>query len=164
MKNKVIFLLLSVICLSSNCVKKDSENCHYSIKFSNNTTKSLRVKEEFLSKHHPDPFNLTRLAYAAQGEDHKVYSGDQDNRSAMGGRSCYEDAPTLDGFTDTVFVYVFDAELIENTPWDIVVKDYLVLKRYDLSLDDLRRLDWRVTYPPTDAMKDIKQFPAYGSE
>lgn len=62
----------------------------------------------------------------------------------------------------TVFVYVFDADIVENTSWGIVARDYLVLKRYDLTLEDLQRLDWKITYPPTEATKNIKQYPPYG--
>jgi len=165
MKNKInYYLLLVLICTASHCGKKeDNEICHYTIKFSNNTTKNLRVIYYFLHPiHHPDPLNIRKFSYTARGEIHKINSGEQDNRSAMEGRACIESIFKQEGYTDTVFVYVFDAELIENTPWEVVARDYLVLKRYDLTLGDLQRLDWRVTYPPTEAMKDIKQYPPYG--
>lgn len=48
---------------------------------------------------------------------------------------------------DTLAFYVFDAQVIETTPWDTVKAKYLVLKRYDLSLDDLQRMNWIITYP-----------------
>jgi len=164
MKNVIKLLLLLVICIASTCGKKyDSENCHYAIKFSNNMAKDLRVRDEFLHPiHYPNSFNIEKLSYTARGEMYKVRSGEQDNRSAMGSRGCVENVfNRVDGFLDTVFVYIFDAAIIENTSWDIVARDYLVLKRYDLTLEDLQRLDWRVTYPPTEAMKDVKQYPPY---
>ena len=77
---------------------------------------------------------------------------------------CFEKVFKNENFSDTVYVYVFDAAVVDNTSWDIVAKDYLVLKRYDLSLEDLQRLNWQVTYPPTEAMKDVKQYPPYESE
>jgi len=46
-----------------------------------------------------------------------------------------------------MMVYVFDAHVIETTAWDSVKANYLVLKRYDLSLDDLKRMNWTITYP-----------------
>ena len=49
--------------------------------------------------------------------------------------------------TDTLTVFVFDAQVLETTPWDTVKAKYLVLKRYDLSLDDLNKLNWEITYP-----------------
>ena len=44
-------------------------------------------------------------------------------------------------------VFVFDAEVLETTPWDTVKVNYMVLKRYDLSLEDLESLNWTITYP-----------------
>lgn len=48
---------------------------------------------------------------------------------------------------DTLSVFVFDAQVLENTPWDTVKAKYMVLKRYDLSLDDLNKSKWIITYP-----------------
>ena len=84
----------------------------------------------------------------------------KENKDALFSRSCIEHQFGRIG--DSLFVYIFDAELIENTPWEVIAKDYLVLKRYDLTLEDLQRLNWKITYPPTEAMKDVKQYPPYG--
>lgn len=43
--------------------------------------------------------------------------------------------------------YVFDAYILETTPWDTVKSKYLVLKRYDLSFEDLEKMNWTITYP-----------------
>jgi len=58
-------------------------------------------------------------------------------------------------------IFIFDGTVIGNTDWEIVEKDYLVLQRYDLSLQNLRELNWKVYYPPTEAMKDMKMWPPY---
>ncbi|MFN8205896.1 MAG: hypothetical protein U0T82_00610 [Bacteroidales bacterium] len=60
------------------------------------------------------------------------------------------DSPTkeiFDGSRDTLLVFIFDAPLLDSTPWDTVKANYLVLKRYDLSLDDLNSINWIITYP-----------------
>lgn len=62
---------------------------------------------------------------------------------------------------DTLSVYLFDASTYEYAPWNEVRGDYKVLKRYDLSLDDLLKLNWTVQYPPKEVMKDMKQYPSY---
>lgn len=46
-----------------------------------------------------------------------------------------------------IMVFVFDANIVENTPWDTIRKNYLILKRYDLSYDDIVSLNWIITYP-----------------
>ena len=38
---------------------------------------------------------------------------------------------------------------------------YIVLARYDFSLQDMERLDWKFSYPPNEAMKDIKMDPPF---
>jgi len=62
----------------------------------------------------------------------------------------YYQAPSEGLFSDnvdTLSVFIFDAKVLESTPWDTVKVNYLVLKRYDLSLADLIGLNWMVTYP-----------------
>ena len=62
----------------------------------------------------------------------------------------YYSAPTKAFFKyniDTLSVFIFDAQLLENTPWDTVKARYLILKRYDLSLDDLNKMNWIIAYP-----------------
>ena len=167
MKNVIKILLLALICMAITCdpIPKESENCHTAIKFSNNSEKDLRVRDIFL--HYilfPDPLNIKGLSYTARNDIYVVKSGEQDNRKATlgSGTTCIEDIFKREGYTDTIFVYVFDAAVVENTPWEVVTRDYLVLKRYDLTLENLQRLDWKITYPPTEAMKNVKQYPPYG--
>jgi hypothetical protein len=45
------------------------------------------------------------------------------------------------------FIFIFDANAIETTPWDTIVKHYNILKRYQLTKDDMEKLDWVITYP-----------------
>ncbi len=72
--------------------------------------------------------------------------------------------------------YWWESEIKESTQgivmlfvydWDALKADtlnnYKVTQRYDLSLSDLDRLGWTITYPPTEAMKDVKMWPTYGT-
>ena len=154
MKNVIILLLVYIICAAVTCEPKERDNCHTAIRFSNNTDKKLYVRDVYIS----NPFDISRLSNTVF-VSYVVNAGEQNNRRAISFAGCFEHDFER---ADTVFVYIFDASVIENTPWEVVARDYLVLKRYDLTLSDLQRLDWRVTYPPTEAMKDIKQYPTYG--
>ena len=40
-----------------------------------------------------------------------------------------------------------------------VRKGYKVLARYDLSLEDLERLNFELSYPPDNRMQGIKMYP-----
>jgi len=165
MKNVIKISLVALICMATRCTDKENENCHTAIRFTNNSEKNLRVVDKFTHRFFTDPLDIRKgFAESANSVQFIIKSSEQNNERATRSFSCYEKIFIDEYFSDTVYVYVFDAAVVDTTPWDIVAKDYLVLKRYDLSLEDLQRLDWQVTYPPTEAMKDVKQYPPYESE
>ena len=43
--------------------------------------------------------------------------------------------------------YVFSVDTLEKYSWEEIREGYKILKRYDLSMDDLDSLDWTITYP-----------------
>jgi hypothetical protein len=153
-------LVILLICTASRCQDKESENCHTAIGFSNNSTKNLYVRGMHYIPRYPFASEVGYI-HSTVNERYKVKSGEQSNRKAMSSSGCHEDRFDDDYYSDTFIVYIFDAAVVENTPWEIVARDYLVLKRYDLTLEDLQRLDWKITYPPTEMMKDVKQWPPY---
>jgi hypothetical protein len=66
--------------------------------------------------------------------------------------------------TDTLSLFIFDADVIDQYSWDIIKEEYKILKRYDLSSQDFKRLKYIITYPPTEEMKDVKMYPPYKEE
>lgn len=64
--------------------------------------------------------------------------------------------------SDTLSIYFIEGQVYENEDWEDIVNEYQILKRYDLSIEDLEALDFNVPYPPTSAMSDIRQYPPYG--
>lgn len=64
---------------------------------------------------------------------------------------------------DTMCLFILDEDTISKYSWDIIKSDYKILQRYDLRVDDigLRQLNFKITYPPTEAMKDIHMYPPY---
>ncbi len=49
--------------------------------------------------------------------------------------------------TNYPHLFLFDKIIIDTTSWDIIKADYIVLRRYDLSLQDLENSNWTITYP-----------------
>ncbi len=49
--------------------------------------------------------------------------------------------------TTKLMLYIFNNKTVESVPWDTIRQNYLILKRYDLSLEDLDSLNWTITYP-----------------
>jgi hypothetical protein len=62
-------------------------------------------------------------------------------------RGSWEDCFADNIPSDTIMVYIIDADVLENVYWDTIVKNYMILKRYDLSLQDLEDMNWTITYP-----------------
>ena len=62
---------------------------------------------------------------------------------------------------DTVSLFIFDQEVIDNNSWNTVVDNYMVLQRYDFTKEDLKRIHCQVYYPPTPEMSTIRMWPNY---
>lgn len=64
-----------------------------------------------------------------------------------------------------ISVYLFDGKIINPAFTNIPdYRDYNELKllaRYDLLLEDLEMLGWKVSYPPSLEMKDVHMFPSF---
>lgn len=48
---------------------------------------------------------------------------------------------------DTLVVYILSKDTVDKYSWEKIRSDYNILKRYDLSLDDLKKQNLTVTYP-----------------
>lgn len=66
--------------------------------------------------------------------------------------------------TDTMSIFIFHTDTLNKHSWDVIRDRYMVLRRYDLSLDDLKKLDKIVPYPPSPAMSNMKMYPPYKRE
>ena len=66
------------------------------------------------------------------------------------------------GNTNVLSLFIFDADTFNTYSWDEIKNDYKILRRYDLSLQDIKNLNYIIPYPPTETMKNIKMYPPYG--
>lgn len=62
---------------------------------------------------------------------------------------------------DTLSIFIISNDTVNTYNWNVIRGEYKILKRYDMSLQDLKTLNKTVSYPPTEVMKNIKQFPPY---
>jgi hypothetical protein len=60
---------------------------------------------------------------------------------------------------DTMRIFILSVDTVNKYTWEQIRLDYNILKRYDISLQDLKRMD--IYYPPSEKMKDIKMYPPY---
>lgn len=45
-----------------------------------------------------------------------------------------------------LYIWLFDREVIDNTPWEEVVENEMYLIRYDLTIQDLEAMNWEIIY------------------
>lgn len=48
---------------------------------------------------------------------------------------------------DTLSVFIFHSDTLEKYTWEEVRDGYKIIKRYDLSLDDIEHMDYTIVYP-----------------
>jgi len=150
MKPLKITILLSVFLTLAGCPMMDYD---YSFRFSNNSTRDVYIYLGVIGRDnggtlYPD----TAVAEVKCGvlfkkEESRFYSYSRTKK---------------DIWTDTLSLFIFDADTFDTHNWEEIKNDYKILQRYDLSPQDIKQLDYKITYPPTGAMKDMKMFPPYG--
>jgi hypothetical protein len=145
-------MLLIPILMGGSCENND-KNCHDRIYFLNKTSRTLYVKKE-------DSVILSRYNGYPYSDSYKVLPNENNYTAffnVFSGRSdCYENT-----LKDTLYVFIFEEDVLANHSWADVVDKNLVLQRYDLSLKDLQQLNWQISYPPSELMKDMKMYPPF---
>ncbi len=142
---KMQILFLTVLLLSSTCENED-EDCHKRITIINNSEKSIYVVGD---TNYPDTTYFRHSSGPTEDPYNYRISAKSSSDRPLQNRSCWE---TIFSYgdqisSDTLMIFIFDAEVLETEEWSDVVHDYKVLKRYDLSLDDLMQNDFTITYP-----------------
>ena len=66
--------------------------------------------------------------------------------------------------SDTIIIFIFHTDTLSKYTWEEIRDGYKILKRYDVSWQEMERLKGRLYYPPTEDMKNMKMYPPYGSE
>ena len=146
----VVFLALSVF----SCRYVEDENHHYFIRFENKLSNAVYFVE---SVFYPDTSTFVGSALASP-QIYKV-SSNEINKSALKNRNSWEFVYTDVLPHDTLMIFVFDAKKLEARKGH---PRNAFLIRYDISLQDLQRVNWYLTYPPNISMKAIKMWPRYG--
>ena len=142
MKILIYFLIISLLCLGSTCKKDDENDYHKIIKFINNSNMELYVQQ---SGGYPDTtFARGEFPNPILSELNRILPNET-NTMALEARYSYEEKFKYS--YDTLMIFILNSQVLKTTPWEKVQQDYLVLKRYDLGLEDLKRMNWTITYP-----------------
>jgi hypothetical protein len=159
MRKAMNYILIFIFIFSCACVKK--KDCHKTIVFRNNSDKTIYID---YGVDYPDTLNIpARYQNPVLQPDVYKVSPYSKNENALWRRTCYEGSLKNGIFhSGIIMIYVFDAEVLDTVLWETVKEENMILKRYDLSLEDLQMLNWEVPYPPSEAMKDMEMYPPYG--
>jgi hypothetical protein len=106
---------------------------HFEIK--NNSNSSIYFA---FSYSYPDT-NIARISnipYSGGNQTHKIFA----QNSTSEGTNVF-------GISQTTQMFIFDANIIENVPWDSIVAHNMVLKRYQFMESDMQKANWIITYP-----------------
>jgi hypothetical protein len=143
MKMKLLVLIISILLLNQACGDKE-ENCHKTITFKNISNNSLYVVG---SSFYPDTLSFIGIPNPVLDSSHTKVLPEETNTRMLWGRDCIELAFKDLIPSDTMIIYVFDTHVLETTPWVSVKANYMVLKRFDLSIENLENSNWTITYP-----------------
>jgi len=142
--NILVMVCIWLMSMATQCSRYD---CHNQINFVNNSAKDVYIEISGISHHYHDldttqfylmfsnPYNYNPPDYF------RIKSGEK-GKVEIRRKNC------LEGWIaqGRVFVYVFDAEVLATVPWEVVGKDYLVLKTYHINLEEMESSNWTITY------------------
>lgn len=141
-KKYILHLFVSVVVILTfigcSSTYKGYDDCHNTIMFKNDSPTTVyyvsTLKDGFLN------FDPTEGAYAA---DYKVASGVSRKVKIGISLSCWEQVmKSADGY---VYIYVYDADYLESTPWTQAKNN--PAKKYTLNASQLNKMNWSVVYP-----------------
>jgi hypothetical protein len=132
MKWIIGFIMIILFGLES-CHHNDDEPIHF--KFVNSSNKSIYYA---FSYSYPDTAlnRIENIPYNNGNQTSKINAND----------SVYIRTGVF-GISQITQIFVFDAYLIENDPWDSIIAHNKVLKRFQLSVSDISNRNWTIKYP-----------------
>lgn len=143
---KKAIIIICLLPLTASICRKESSQCHLTIKFLNNSANSIYIHASYS---YPSTTPKGEFPNPALNPQQFLVLPNSMNDDGLRSRNCYEDGVfgSERMTSDTLAVYVYDPAVLESTPWDTVIENSLYLKRYALSLSDLQNSNWTITYP-----------------
>jgi hypothetical protein len=132
---KTLLFLIITISLTS-CFKDKEEDTKIRVMNNSNDTIYMSFTTDFPDTtfiHNTNPLNNPQISMIAP---HCI----QDKYYGCPSRGIFSDK------IDTLSIFLFDRQVLLRYNWDTIKSRYLILKRFDLSLSDLEKINWIVTY------------------
>jgi hypothetical protein len=139
-KFKVILILIMLIFTACDKTKVYTRADDSRLKISNISNKYIYFS---FSDFYPDtlkmyPISPSMSYYKVKSNETKTYNSKEtwedffQNRIVSSGK---------------LFVFIYDAQTIESIPFDTIQKKYMILKRFDLTYNEIVQKNWIITYP-----------------
>ena len=139
MKNLLSLPLFLILCASS-CERMPLVDVVYRIRVINNSPIDMYIykADADAETQYPDTLLPSSNTKFFKLQSNKIWYYDSKNK-------WNENIKKLPA--DTLSVFLIDADIFENKDWNTICDNYLILKRYDLSIEDLEKTDYTITYP-----------------
>lgn len=156
MKKTLCYLaFIFFLCTSTTC-HRDNENNHCSIRFANRSEIDIYVScKDLYTRQDTTP--VYGFSYKLEYLRIKPNEINVNALEAFSWESVFTDTRITP--IDTLMIFVFDAEKVDED----VSPQEAVIARYDVSLEDLQRNHWLLSYPPNGNMAAIRMWPPYSS-
>lgn len=126
---KILFIVLLVLC-NVGCDKLISGV--YYIKVQNNTTDTIQFYASYI---YPDTAISDKKPSLTMAYPSKYSYWDSKEK--------WEDIVS----SDTISMFIFSKDTVDKYSWDLIRSGNKIMKRYDLSIKDLEKQNWTITYP-----------------
>lgn len=143
MKKIILILNTFILLVLTSCSYQNTDNCHQVLTFVNNTNNHLYVS---LSGEYPNNEAYKNEVNPLLDPPNSKIEALEKNNHVLSGKNCYEVTYRDYIKSGIMMVYVFDGSTLEAKGWDYIKANNLVLKRYDLTLEDLENMNWTIMY------------------
>ena len=139
MKN-TIYLFLSVLLICTGCPESSGEPDSTLI-IINNSNETIVHYDEVKA---PGDTSLATITYPQTAENtaSAIINPHETVRQPDAFKEVLNENPN-----HVLMLYLFSRDTIELVSWERIVDEQLILKRYDLTLEDLEDMDWVIAYP-----------------
>jgi hypothetical protein len=144
-------MIILLMWLSSSCREKFDPNFHHYVFFVNDSDQHLYVGKTMSS---------SSLVYAHSADSVCRFGNITIMEELFNhGGTSYDDYDEEEFFQ----ICVFDEVSYPNYPEKerFAYYELHTILTWEITLSDLRRLNWRLTFPPTENMKDLTMTPSY---
>jgi hypothetical protein len=138
MKHAFFILLLAVIVALPGCLP------HY-VLFSVNNQSSKQIYYSYATSYPDTSINIGYIKPGSTATPSVLLGPGQ--QFTMSAPSSLDDYFASLIPSDTLLVFIYDAKVVMTTPWDSIVNNYIILKRYELSIDNIKKMKNVIVYP-----------------